>query len=198
MPEDKKSRWDWLGKLSPPETPQEVKRDVPIPPTLNETFTLLNEAYNSILNGRLNEAIEICDSLLQKDPQNSDAWYYKGVTLCILAAQQADFNKYIEYIKLAEQCFEQLLLINPNHSEGIFYRGLALVDLERFKEALELFEKFLNNKPKDIMGLYWKSVCLYSLKRYKEAWTCINEVLIIDPTFEEAKDLKELCLMRLK
>lgn len=203
--EDKKSRWDWLGRVPPPESPEEPKEadsisesDVTTPPKVDENFALLNEAYNFILDGRFNEAIEICNTILQKNPQNPDAWFYKSLAFLDFARQNENYNEYIKYCTVAAQCFEQLLRINPNHPEGLLWQGFILIDLERFTDSLELFERFLKSNPKDIRGLYGKSKVLYHLKRYREALTYVNEILNLDANFKEAEDLKQLCLMRKK
>ena len=95
------------------------------------------------------------------NPQNSKAWYYKGVALSELdkldEAQKAFvkvkeidskdwYNKGVALGKLGKfdeaiKAYDKAIEIDPQHSNAWYNKGLALTNLNRPNEALEAFDK---------------------------------------------------------
>ncbi len=61
------------------------------------------------------DAIKSFDAVLKKDPRCIDAYFYKGVALWSMQS--------LENGTFAIECFEEVLRLNPNHSEARKYLG---------------------------------------------------------------------------
>ncbi len=84
------------------------------------------------------QGIKILREVLQTDAQNESALYNLG----ILSIQSRQYDK-------AVKRFEELLAVNPSHSAGQFYLGVALANAGDTDHALEAFKKArtLDNDP---------------------------------------------------
>jgi tetratricopeptide (TPR) repeat protein len=56
-------------------------------------------------------------------------------------------------------------------------RGLTLLQLAKYDEALELFERCLSIFPWEGKTIFNKAVCLYELGRYREALECYEHLI---------------------
>jgi tetratricopeptide (TPR) repeat protein len=76
------------------------------------------------------EAIEIFDSILEKDPKNAPCWIQKGVSA--LALSGSDISRVNEY----KNCFERALQITHHSVDTLFEIGLALFNTSQIKVSL--------------------------------------------------------------
>ncbi len=76
------------------------------------------------------QGIKILRDVLKQDSKNESALYNLG----ILSIQSGQYDK-------AAKRFEELLDVNPNHSTGQFYLGVAWANLGDKTKALESFNK---------------------------------------------------------
>ena len=77
--------------------------------------------------GRCEEAIEILDRILARQPDNAHAMTAKGHALLGL-------QKHVESLPY----FDQALTINPEIEEAQVFKGMALYFLGRYDEALKI------------------------------------------------------------
>ena len=69
----------------------------------------------------------------------------------------------------AIECYDKALKINPNDTEALNNKGVALYRLGRHEEAIECYDRALEINPNDAEAWYNKGNVLYELRRYKEA-----------------------------
>jgi tetratricopeptide (TPR) repeat protein len=117
-----------------------------------------------------NEAIEIFDEVLKKDPTIYDVWNQKGVALDKL-------GKHEEALK----AYEQAIKIDPKQTKAIYNKGLTLKDLQRYDEALKSFDEVLNIDITNLHAHLEKGIIYDLLGNYPEAIKRYETILSIKP-----------------
>jgi len=84
---------------------------------------------------RVDEVLELHDTLISIDSENIDFIFMKGILLI-------EFERYEEAIPY----FDQVLAIKPEHRDATFNKGLALREMGKRKEASELMRKSFGMK----------------------------------------------------
>ena len=84
---------------------------------------------------RVDEALEIHDTLISMDSKNIDFIFMKGLLLI-------EFERNEEAIPY----FDQVLAVKPDHRDATFNKGLALRRMGKTKEAKELMKKAFGMK----------------------------------------------------
>ena len=64
---------------------------------------------------------------------------------------------------------QKLLAIDPNYTEALNGKGLALDSLGKYEEAITWYDKALGIDPNYMYSLYNKGLALSTLKKYQEA-----------------------------
>jgi len=77
-------------------------------------------------------------------------------------------------------------------------KGISLVWLERYKEAIECYDKALKVKPDDYESLRNKGIALFWLEKYEEAIKCYDRALKIKPDDYDSLRNKGIALFQLK
>ena len=67
------------------------------------------------------KTVEYCNKAIELEPNNADAWYYKGWALGNLAR----FDEEIE-------CLDKVLELDPKYESAWFLKGVALYSFSRF------------------------------------------------------------------
>ena len=75
-----------------------------------------------------------------------------------------------------------ILQIEPTNVLVLTYKGDALMELERYEEAISYFDMILQIEPTNVLALTHKGVALGDLERYEEAISYFDMILYIDPT----------------
>ncbi|MEL6612846.1 MAG: tetratricopeptide repeat protein, partial [Bacteroidota bacterium] len=86
--------------------------------------------------GRLEEALEVIDRLLDAQPYSSDAWLRRGVLL-----------NHLERHTEALDAYDRALALNPADAETLINRGITLDTLDRLDEALGAYYAVLDLDP---------------------------------------------------
>ena len=73
-------------------------------------------------------------------------------------------------------------------------KGNALMELNRFKEALECYNSALSLEPENEVFLSNKGVAFMELNHFEKAMQCFRKVLIINPENDDAQILLDECL----
>lgn len=133
------------------------------------------------------EAIIWFEKVIELEPRNALAWYYKG--LCSSTSEE----------KIT--CYEKALEINPGldevwHSKGIFFSSYDIP--RKPEEAVICFEKAIAINPNNILAWCNKGYVLSRLGRHKEALRCVKEIKKIDPNLKAANELKQCILQELR
>ena len=87
-------------------------------------------AYRDLLNGDLENSLELFDSVLEKDKNKPEVWYGKGLISLLLS----DFDAAIQF-------FEKSISLKPDFKDALYEKGVALHEKGRTKEAMEYWQK---------------------------------------------------------
>lgn len=132
----------------------------------NDEFYLLDKASCLGSLGRNDEAIELCDAIININPFNYDVWYEKGYCL-------ESLNKFDE----ALMCIDKAIELKPNYNSSLFQKVFLLFKLNRSGEVKDVLSKI---KPEGYSD--WGSLCsLYSrINEYDNALECVDEMLRLE------------------
>ncbi|MFX0133100.1 MAG: tetratricopeptide repeat protein [Candidatus Hodarchaeota archaeon] len=183
---------------------------------------------NNLLKGNLafelgayKRALDHFKIVLEKDPENKEAWFKVGLTYFLL-----------RHFKGALGCFNKILSFTPELNYALILKGIILEELGNKEEAkkyyeralfsdlidadlimafdtvifsyintqnkvLEIFDDYIKKYPKKLLLLYKKGLILYNLERFDEALSCLNALLKYNPNyiaalFTEANIFEEL------
>jgi tetratricopeptide (TPR) repeat protein len=117
-----------------------------------------NEQYNSIeefpekgiqfLNeGLILDAIDYFDKFLKENPDNFEAWYFKGLSQ----------EKALDYHS-AILCLETSLRINPAFAEGLFSLAMLYYKTGNYQVAREKFEHLAAMPPGETNAVYFRGI----------------------------------------
>ena len=149
------------------------------------------------------EAIATLDKIIELNPNDDLAWFYRGNALGELERNEeaiasydkslainpnqdlAWFNRGIALEELerneeAIASYDKSLAINPNNDLAWLYRGTDLGRLERYEEALASYDKSLAINPYDDLAWFYRGIALEELERYEEAVASYDKGLAID------------------
>ncbi|KPV42575.1 hypothetical protein SE19_09185, partial [Acidiplasma aeolicum] len=135
---------------------------------------------------RDSEALEETNSLIKKNPQNSEYYDLKSDVLYI-------FKKYEE----ALEAIDIALKISPNNKEYHLHREFILEHIERYDEALKEYDNVIKIEPNRGFSYYKKAMLLLDLNRYQEALQELNLAITLDPDDAEFHYKKAYILYRL-
>lgn len=102
-------------------------------------FRSINFDIVSFLDGKFKEALEMYEKAISADP--SVAIYYSNAATCY--SRLGDHEKTLEMINEAIQ-------LDPTFIKALYRRGVALMELKRFKEAAEDFIVVCQEFPADV------------------------------------------------
>jgi tetratricopeptide (TPR) repeat protein len=142
------------------------------------TFTLsqaLSRAFAAYNSGKLVEAEQLCQKIINAEPALFDA-------LHLLAVVQSNLGK--KHMALAS--YDRALAVRPDYAEALFNRGVTLHELKRFEEALASYDRALILRPDYAEALSNRGLSLHALKRFEEALASHDRALILRPDFAEA------------
>jgi tetratricopeptide (TPR) repeat protein len=154
--------------------------------------------------GKSEEALELIDKTLERQPNNPEIFCSKALLL---------FEK--EMYEDALKFLDNALSLNIEDPGAWCYKGNTLCKLGRHDEALEAYDRSigLSNplafqfprfawisrspssqiKSDSAQAWYCKGAALFELKRYDEAQEALGNSLSIEPGFEGARELRMLC-----
>ncbi len=107
---------------------------------------------------QLDKAIEFLTKVIDEDPYNYAAWYFKGLTL----------QKSEDY-KAAIDAFEFCIAIDDSNTMGHLGRGNSLMELKEYNEAIDSFKLSLDNDESDAEVLCNIAECYEQLENYSSA-----------------------------
>ena len=159
--------------------------------------------------GKLNEAAQLCRTILERNGKHADALQLLGVVECqrgrpevalrLVDAALAIKPDYVEALiargnilcalneaQQALGCYDQALLINPDNPQALYNRGCTLQQLDRLDDALATYDQALAINPKFPEVLNNRGNVLYALKRFREALESYDRALAIRPDNAEA------------
>ncbi len=99
-------------------------------------------------------------------------------------------GKYEEAINL----YDLTLGVDPNNTDALHDKGVALHYLGKYEEAISFYDKVLALDPKYVNALHGKGAALANLGRYEEAITWYDKALAEDPKNVDALNGKAFVL----
>lgn len=143
--------------LHPEQVPAQAST-VPTPRIEPEPRVLQDRAYYLYAHKRYNEALELFEQVISRDPRNAFAYYGKGLIML-------DQERYMSAI----EAFEQAIVRNPALTPAYLGKASALFNIRAYRRALDAYEQALSHNPSEIDAHYGKADALLKLKRPTEA-----------------------------
>lgn len=160
--------------------------------------------------GNTDEAITICNSMLDKNPQQVDVLKLKADLLdkkgnaaaatatLENAYQLTPFDVELNYVlalRYAEAKNPKVLLLCDSlmkadsagtHAEPYYYKGIYYSNIKDNAKALALFDEAVKHDYNFLDGYIEKGSILFDMKKYNEALAVFNLALTISPQFADA------------
>lgn len=183
----------------------------------------LRRAFENLEEKKYSVAIDWLSSLLKMDPNNPDAWFWKGYALKELGQKERAKKAYEiaieEYSKrgfkvnltfdnqlvdktlhkAAIQAISAALERDSSNLDLMAKKGNVLLNLGKKKEALKIFDTVLKTNPTNAPALSGKGKILSEMEHY-EPWTedlnWINFLLDKDPSNAVALFYKGIILLK--
>jgi tetratricopeptide (TPR) repeat protein len=136
---------------------------------------LLQRAVNLHQQGCFDEAENIYNQILSKNPDHSDVLHYIGV----IALQRNDFNRTITFISNA-------LRVNKMMPWAFLNLGTSYRGLKQFDKALKSYECALKIDPLFSSAISNIGVLFYEQKNYQKSLEYFNHALSLDSSLADA------------
>lgn len=137
---------------------------------------------------KYDEALRVCDKILENDNKNIDIWLWKANILFLIS------NKYEEAIK----CYDEAIATGIKNNKLWEYKGDYLKALGRYKEAIECYNESIKINPKAIKSMINKAKTLFLICKYQDALILLDNVIEINPKNVLAYISKGICLVALE
>lgn len=171
--------------------------------------------------GNSAEALELFDSVIEADPANAQALYFKGCACsetgqfleAIAAYEQCVehageraalplFNMGVAFQELGEpgkaiESFQKAIAHDPTMADAWINIGRLLDDLGEHDTAIECYNSALEIEPKDVMALSNRGNSLRSLRQFSDADTSYEAALTEDPGDLAARIGRGVCRFEL-
>jgi YaiO family outer membrane protein len=135
-------------------------------------------ARDLAFEGKYEEARELCTQILQAYPTYHDVKILKART----------YSWEGEFVR-SNDLLREVLQADPKNKEALF----ALIDLliwySDYEEAIKFIDVALNDDPNNTHLLYRKALSLKETGDELAAVVLLNQILDLDPTYTDAKDL---------
>jgi len=143
----------------------------------NEITIDKEKASKLFANEKYKELISYAEEILELNPNDENAFYYKGLAFLY----QANYE-------IANYNFDKALEINPSHEDALDNKVVALFNIayrlnerDRYEQALPLLERALEIDPEDLNSLIEITFTLNSLERNEEALSYGNKAIMVYP-----------------
>jgi predicted TPR repeat methyltransferase len=128
--------------------------------------TLANLGATRLKLGKPEQALEVLEQALSKDPGAADALQYRAVALGMLGRHEA-----------ALDAWRHSLRLRPDHGPTWVLHGETLQQLDRHDEALDSYDKALSHDPR--LGVAWsrRGALLKDMGRHAEAAEAFQQAI---------------------
>lgn len=175
----------------------------------NKIKDALNVAAMHCDKGRVNDAVAICQKILQLYPEHAATLNLLGIMAFqagnhglgvnfLVRSIQSEPNypdalnnlgviyKEQKALDKAVSCFEKALVTNPNYIDALLNFGNILQDLHRHEEALAQYRHALTIQPDHTGALSNLGNALQALNRHSDAIEVFTHLHKIDPDYGDA------------
>ena len=180
-----------LGKFSEAETSfRELKAIKPNDPKIWYEIGLATENLQGMEKAKkyFQEALQTYKPFLRENPKDVISWTDQGAVLLKLNDPQKALDS-----------FEQALKLDNDFHEALVGKGNALVNLERYQEAVLAFELAIKSRPRDYQVWYNLGyLMLHNIRNYKEALKSFNKSIAYRSDFYPSWVGKGLALLNIE
>ncbi len=176
-----------LEKISKKETsPESNKEDMTAEEKDLQDKESVKEEWSKDFNefcmeNKYEEALRLCNEILEKDPQNFDVWLNK---LTVLIKLKKDDE--------ADKCIQAMTELKNDDIYSWLVGVELLMLIQKNDSALIFCEKALEIDPQSLDALFDKGEIFCSQCKYEEAIACYDKILAIEPSFAIAGERKRL------
>ena len=135
----------------------------------------IQQAVKAHQEGRLEEAEQLYQSILENQPENSIARHNLGSAL-----------KTLGKIDEAEISYKKAIELKPDYAEAHYNLGIILQDLSRFDEAEVSYRKAIELKPDYAMYHNHLGITLQDLGRLDKAEASYKKAIELKPDYADA------------
>lgn len=134
-----------------------------------------NQALINYEKYEYDKAIETLGKAINLDPNNAQAYYWRGNSYYGLK----DYYKAIENLSVAIE-------IKPDYAEAYYWRGNANFGVKQDNDALDNFSKAIALKANYTDAYFWRGRTYYELLQDDNAMADFSKVLALNPNYSEA------------
>src|SRR5258708_846939 len=131
---------------------------------------LLQDAQRLHRAGRVPEAWQLYLEILHTDPRNFQAYQALGA-ICFQIGQ---YDR-------SQQFLGEALRLNSLSPDCLCMRGVALLRLQRHREALACFDSALSISPDSVEALSNRALAYLELGCFQDALAAFDAIFIVDP-----------------
>jgi protein O-mannosyl-transferase len=143
---------------------------------IDSTYFFYNEIksryllWKSMFEGNTKEKLCLLTESLRLDSVNACVFFQLGYYYFENMGYQQSYDNY-----------EKALQLSKNWVNAWDNKGITLIALERFEEAIKSFDIAIALKPEDSDSWYYKGVALEKLKKYEKSIECFDKAIEIEP-----------------
>ena len=141
---------------------------------------LLIQAY--IVNRKFQNAIEVVNELITKNPENPESFYVKATLNHALAETEKDFEKVQDYMEEAKEYLITSINLSPKYEEGKKLLIKNYIWLKNYTEALTLCNEILEQDPQDTETIYLRNYLSIKLGNFQNAARDLSSLLKLKET----------------
>ena len=133
------------------------------------------------------EALIACDRTIAMNPDDSLAWFMRGMAL-------ENLHRYEETIT----AYDRVVEIQPDDHVVWFKRGNVMEKLHRYEEAVASYYKVVQLQPDNYWAWYDRGRLLERLQQQEAAIASYDRAMQLKPDFQEALEGRRRSLQQLK
>jgi tetratricopeptide (TPR) repeat protein len=136
-------------------------------PSLTRGLKFYNES-------KFDQALDEFSKLIEKDPSNIEAHYFKGLT----------FNK-AEKADKAVATFKKVLELDPKYNGARLQLGIAYYKLNSNKEAIQEFNNVLEKNPQNATANLFMGFTYQQMEQYEDSLIYFQTAMSLDPSLSQ-------------
>lgn len=140
---------------------------------------LVKKGHTFLVKKNFKKALNPIEKAIQADPNDAEAFFFKGVTL----------NR-LEKGREAALALDQSKKMGFQHSEWLFERGWSHLLASEWKQAIDILKKFDKDYPGRGQTSEFISRAYMGLKDYKQAKVYLQEAFRRDPNLPFFDELR--------
>ncbi|MBL9212354.1 MAG: tetratricopeptide repeat protein [Opitutaceae bacterium] len=138
----------------------------PAASTTTTTTTMAPTAVTTVSNGSAEEP-----------PRNADGGQSAWISVLMAKGRSLlSVNKAQE----AVACYDEILKLDPAHTEALVRKGAALERMNRFEEALFCYNRAIESDQRNVLAYLHKGGVCNRLERYDEALECYEQAMLVE------------------